>query len=321
MTQQRSGPPPIVFILIFLLLAGGGYWWFFQRQPAPSGVATAPGQPTGNVPPQQAPNAAPQPVGTAPPPPPAANTFSPPTNVPSGTTVTIDGSTSMVSINESLKTAFQQQFPGTTVSTSANGTENGLQALSNGQADIAAISRPLTPQEQNQGLAAIPVANDAIALVVGVGNPFGQGLSRQQAVSIFTGQISNWSQIGGPDKPIRVINRPPESGTRQAFQELVLGGGNFGNTPNITTMERDATTPMLREVGDDGIGYATAAQILNQSTVRVVAIDGLTPAASQYPYQRILYYVYRNPPTPEVSAFLGFVGSPSGQQAILTAGS
>ncbi|MDC0835589.1 phosphate ABC transporter substrate-binding protein [Geitlerinema sp. CS-897] len=312
MTQPRSGPPPIVFILIFLLLAGGGYWWFFKRQTAPSGVTTAPAQ--------QAPNAAPDRVTTAPPPPPTPNAFSPPTTVPSGTTVTIDGSTSMVSLNENLKTAFQAQFPGTTVSTRATGSDNGIQALLNGQADLAAVSRPLTPQEQNQGLVAVPVADDAIALVVGVGNPFGQGLSQQNVVDIFTGQMTNWSQIGGPDKPIRVINRPPESGTRQAFQELVLQGGNFGNTPNITTMERDATTPMLRELGDDGIGYATAAQIFNQSTVRVVAIDGLTPAAAQYPYKRTLYYAYQNPPTPNVSAFLGFVASPPGQQAIATAG-
>ncbi|MBP0005630.1 MAG: phosphate ABC transporter substrate-binding protein [Cyanobacteria bacterium SBC] len=306
MSQQRSGPPPIVYISIVLLLAGGGYWWFFKRSTAPPNTSTT------------APS---QTVETNPPPPPAPATFSPPTTVPSGTTVNIDGSTSMVSISENLKNSFQAQFPGTIVNTNASGSDNGIRALLAGQIDIAAVSRPLTPSEQNQGLVAVPIATDAIALVVGVGNPFGQGLTQQQVVSIFTGQITNWSQIGGSDKPIRVINRPPQSGTHQAFRDIVLQGGNFGSTPNITTMEQDATTPMLRALGGDGIGYATAAQILNQSTVRVVAIDGLTPTAAQYPYRRTLYYVYKNPPAPNTSAFLGFISSPQGQQAIVTSGS
>ncbi|MGB3239123.1 MAG: phosphate ABC transporter substrate-binding protein [Geitlerinemataceae cyanobacterium] len=309
MSQTRSGPPPIFYILIFLLLAGGGYWWFFMRKP----VALAPTTPTPNSP------TAPIPVPDANPPS-AINPFPIPTDVASGTTVRIDGSTSMVTINQNLKNAFEAQFPGTSVITEAKGSETGITAIQSGSADLAAISRPLNSPEQSSGLIAVPVMTDAIALVVGVGNPFGQGLTQQQVVGIFQGQITNWSEIGGPDKPIRVINRPAVSGTHQAFRELVLGGGDFGTTPNIATMERDATTPMLQSLGDDGIGYATAAQIRNQSTVRMVAVDGLTPAAANYPYTRTLYYAYKNPPGPAVAEFLGFVGSPSGQGAIANAG-
>lgn len=307
MTQKKSGPPPIVYILIFLLLAAGGYWWFFMRRSRAPQTATNPAQTATNAPNAQtaAPNAAP-----------ATATFSPPTSVPSGTTVQIAGSTSMVAINQALKTQFESQFPGTTVTAQAEGTSRGIEALLAGNADVAAASRPLTPEEQNRGLATIPVAADAIALVVGVENPFGQGLTRSQVVGIFTGQITNWSDIGGPNQTIQVINRPPVSGTHQAFKELVLGGSEFGNTPNITTMQRDATTPMLRALGDSGIGYATYDQIANQKTVRIVAVDGLTPQAANYPYKRTLYYVYQTPPSPAVEAFLGFVNSPQGQQAI-----
>lgn len=309
MSQTRSGPPPIFYILIFLLLAGGGYWWFFMRKPA--AVSPTAGTPNSSTAPIPVPNANP---------PSATNSFPPPTAVASGTTVRIDGSTSMVTINQNLKNAFELQFPGTRVITEAKGSETGITALQSGSADLAAVSRPLNSQEQNSGLIAVPVTTDAIALVVGVGNPFGQGLTQQQVVGIFQGQITNWSEIGGPDKPIRVLNRPVVSGTHQAFRELVLGNGNFGTTPNITTMERDATTPMLQSLGDDGIGYATAAQIRNQTTVRMVAVDGLTPAAANYPYRRTLYYAYKNPPSPAVSAFLGFVGSQPGQAAIASTG-
>ncbi|MGC9524822.1 MAG: phosphate ABC transporter substrate-binding protein [Limnospira sp.] len=298
---KRSGPPPIVYILIFLILAGVGYW-FFAKQSAE--------EIQGNAPTPLAP--APPP----PPPPPDALVFTPPASVPAGTAVSIDGSTAMVTINQNLKSGFEAKFPGTTVNTQATGSDKGIEAVLNGQANIAAVSRPLTPQEQNQGLVAVPVALDQIAVVVSADNPYRRGLTSDQVRGIFTGQITNWSAVGGPDAPIRVLNRPPVSGTHQVFQELALGGQNFGNTPNITTLPRDETTGMLRQLNQDGIGYATDAQVANQQTVRVVPIDGLTPEAADYPYRRQLSYVYQTPVTPEIQAFLGYVTSPEGQQAL-----
>ena len=82
------------------------------------------------------------------------------------------------------------------------------------------------------------------------------------------------------------------------------------------TMERDATTPILRALETDGISYATYAQVANQQTVRIIAIDGLTPEANNYPYQRVLYYAYREPASLEVEAFLGYALSSQGQKAI-----
>ncbi|NEP45473.1 MAG: phosphate ABC transporter substrate-binding protein, partial [Okeania sp. SIO2H7] len=159
-------------------------------------------------------------------------------------------------------------------------------------------------------------ALDKIAIVVGVNNPFNGGLTSDQVRGIFQGQITNWSQVGGPNSLIRVINRPTVSGTHQAFKEMVLDGGNFGSSSNITTMERDATTPMLRVLGDDGIGYATYAQVANQQTVRSLPIDGSLPNSATYPLSRQLFYVYKNPPTQGVRDFLGYATSPQGQQGI-----
>ena len=301
--SQRSGPPPIVFILLFLGLLGGGYWWFFMRNPAPNLTTT---QPESNSPAGE----------TTTPTTATSGAFPLPKTVASGTTVKIDGSTSMVTINQSLKNGFEKQFPGTKVEAVGNGTDKGIQDLLAGKVDIAAASRPLTAQEQGQGLKAVTVTQDAIALIVGTGNPFKQGLTSSQIADIFLGKINNWSAVGGASASIRVINRPAISGTHQAFKELVLKKAEFGTTPNITTLQRDATTPLIQALGTDGIGYATFAQVANQTKARVLSVDGLTPDAGNYPYQRSLYYVYKDPASAGVQAFLGYATSPQGQQAL-----
>lgn len=301
MSQKNETTVLVLALLITAALLAGGFWWFTRS----SGVNL------GNVSQNNNTNNPNQPQ--------SAQTFVPPTTVPSGTIVRLDGSTSMVQINQALKTTFEQQFPGTTVNTQARGSDRGIQDLIAGNIDLAAVSRPLTFQEQTQGLVAVPITEDAIAIVVGDKNPFRKGLTRAQVERIFQGQITNWSEVGGQPGTIRVINRPPISGTHQAFKELVLKGGNFGTAPNITTLERDATTPLLQALGTDGIGYATYAQVANQRTVRTVAVDGLTPEAGNYPYQRTLFYVYKQPASPQVQAFLGYANSEKGKSSIASA--
>ena len=303
---QRNGIPPIVFILILLLLGGAGYWFFVMRkQPAPTVTNTqSPGE-QATIPSEEAP------IGTG-----VTSPFPLPTTVAGGTVVRIDGSTSMVKINQNLKNGFERQFPNTNVATSAQGSGQGIQNLLAGNVDIAASSRPLKPQEKAQGLEAIPVALDKIAVVIGINNPFNKGLTSQQLKGIFQGQITNWSQVGGPNSLIRVINRPPVSGTHQVFKEIVLNGEDFGNTPNISTMDRDATTPLLRALGNDGIGYATYEQVENQQTVRSLPIDKDLPRSATYPLSRQLYYVYKKSPSQAAKDFLGYATSAQGQQAI-----
>jgi phosphate transport system substrate-binding protein len=302
---SRKGPPPIVF----LLLGIGALWLLFTQLPKLLGSRPSlPAIPAG----ASLPGGGGIGIGPGN----LAQRFPRQASVPAGTTIGIDGSTSMVLINEALKTSFLNTYPGTVVNTAATGSDNGIQALLAGRVNLAAISRPLTAAEQSQGLEAVPVARDRIAIVVGASNPFRRSLSSSQLQQIFRGEISNWSSIGGPDRPIRVLNRPSVSGTNQAFRELVLGGGDFGKTPNITTLDRDATTPLLRLLGSDGISYATFDQVADQQTARVVAIDGSMPDADSYPFQRSLYYVYRKPIDPAVNAFLGFVFSADGQSRI-----
>ena len=322
MSQKNETLPLILALLVTGAILGGGWWWFNSRS-ASDGQATAPatdsnlannpsGSPSINVPQPNLPRPNfPQSNNNV-----NSPSFAFPSNIPAGTNIDVNGSTSMVQINQAIKGGFEREFAGTTINTNARGTGVGLQLLQEGSIDIAAISRPLTNAEKAQGLNAVPIAKDAIAIVVGARNPFRRGMSQQQAQSIFQGQINSWSQLGGNSSTIRVINRPPISGTRQVFQEVVLNGSNFGTGANFTTMERDATTPILRALNTDGISYATYAQVANQQTVRTVAIDGLTPEASNYPYSRVLYYAYQEPISSEVAAFLGYVQSSQGQAAI-----
>jgi len=309
MSQKNEATILIAALAITGAIVAGGGWWLWNRFQGGGTVTPPVSQNQGNGG-----------TETLPPPnqPQASNTFTEPKQVAAGTTIKIDGSTSMVNINEALKTTFQQTYPGTVVETDAQGSDRGIVNLILGKIDLSASSRPLTPEEQGQGLAAVPIANDAIAVIVGEANPFQKSLSLPQLQDIFSGQMNNWSQVGGPNQPIQVINRPSESGTRQIFQSLVLQDRAFGQGNNFQTLDRDATTPIIRALGSNGISYATYVQVENQQTARIVPIDGTLPTEQTYPLRRQLYYVYKTPPSPSIEAFLGFATSPKGQLAIAT---
>lgn len=322
---NKTGPSPVLYFVTFLILAAVGYWFLSSQEQSAQITPNAPIAPQGEAPAtsESSTSTPASPATSALPPAPLASTpanrytFSLPASVPGNTSVRIDGSTSMVTINQNLKQGFERQYAGTNILTVANGTERGIQALQQGNADLAAISRSLTPQEKAQGLAVVAIASDRIALVVGIENPYTGGMTQEQVRQIFQGEITNWQEIAGPAGPIQVLNRPSISGTHQAFQEIVLNGGNFGNSPNITTLPRDETTGMLRQLGRNGIGYATFSQVANQQTVKTLPIDGMMPDHPNYPLQRVLSYAYQQPPNPAVQAFLGYATSPQGQQAML----
>lgn len=235
--------------------------------------------------------------------------------LPSGTKVRINGSTSMVRINKMLKELIEARCPGSVVETASNGSDVGIQQVSAGQVDIAAVSRPLSAQEQAKGLIANFVKRDAIAVVVGKQNPFTQGLTTAQVADIFKGNITDWLAVGGKSGTISVINRPSVSGTRHALGELVFNNAEFGTTPNITTYPTDETTPILKKLQADGISYGSYAQV-NQQSVRVVPIDGLMPDSQQYPLRRQLSYIYREPMSPTVKTFMDFLQSAEAQEII-----
>jgi phosphate transport system substrate-binding protein len=245
-----------------------------------------------------------------------APAFPAPVEVPSGTELRINGSTSMERINAALVERFENQFPGTAVDVAYDGTDQALQAVLNGDTDLAAIGRALTEQERSQGLVEVPVARHKIAVFTGASNPFNGSLTVEQFAQIFRGEITDWSQVGGSPGAIRFIDRPETSDTRRAFQRYP----SFQTTPftasgNAQQVE-DTTQAVVAVLGDDGIGYAIADQVIGNPGLRIVPMYDTLPDDPSYPFSQPLNYVYREEASPAVQAFLGYATAPENQQAV-----
>jgi phosphate transport system substrate-binding protein len=246
--------------------------------------------------------------------------FQLPSALPAGTTMRVDGSNSMTVINEALKQRFEEKFPGTTVNLAANGTVDALKALVDGKVDLAAIGRALTDAEKAQGLKQVLMDREKIAIVVDADNPFKGSLTAEQFAQMFRGEITNWSQVGGPNTPIRFVDRPESSDTRQALRQYpVFKAAPFVAGSNVTQVAQDDTAMVVQELGQDGISYAIANQVLNQSNVTVLPMHQTLPSDPRYPYSQPLGYVYKGDANSGVQAFLGFATSAPGQEVLATA--
>ncbi|MDF5716610.1 MAG: DUF4912 domain-containing protein [Rhizonema sp. NSF051] len=244
-----------------------------------------------------------------------------PTSLPSGTTVKVDGSSSMKVINEALSKQFEQKYAGTKVDLASNGTDKALAAIQRGDINIAAVGRPLTNQEKAKGLVATPVSREKIAIIVGSDNPFQKNLTFEQFSKMFRGEITDWSQIGGAPGKIRFIDHPDYSDTRQSLSTYdIFNKAPFKTGANATRLTEDDTVAIVRELGKDGISYAIADQVINLPSVRVIPMHKTMPNDPRYPYSQPRSYVYRQEAAkPGILAFLGFATSASGQEIVAAA--
>lgn len=235
------------------------------------------------------------------------------TDVPSGTTVKIDGSSSMSATNQELKQRFEQQSPSTEVKVEYQGTDAALQSVLDGQTDLAAVGRTLTAKEKAQDLIVVPQTRRKIAIVVGSENPFTGNLTFEQFAKIFRGEITNWSEVGGPPGAIQLIDRPETSDTRQAFQNYpVFKKAPFKAAASAVKLPQDDSQAMIEKLGTRGIGYAIADQVTSKSGVRIVPMHKTLPTDPRYPFSQPLAYVYKGPdPNPAVRAFLGYAAAPT----------
>ncbi len=240
-----------------------------------------------------------------------------PASVPAGTSVNIDGSASMTLINESLKARFEERYPGSQLTFAAGGTDAALQALLAGDLDLVAVGRDLTQAERDQGLVEVPLSREKIAIIVGADNPFAGDLTFEQFARIFRGEITDWSQVGGAPGPIRFIDRPAFSDTRQSLSNYsVFQAAPFQTGSNAEQVATDDTAAVVQALGVDGISYAIANQVLNRSDVKIVPMHQTLPTDPRYPFSQPRGYVYRGTPTLPVQAFLGFATSEPGQAAL-----
>nr|RNJ64742.1 MAG: DUF4912 domain-containing protein [Leptolyngbya sp. IPPAS B-1204] len=248
---------------------------------------------------------------------PSPTSFPLPESLPEGATVKVDGSTSMTVVNEALKDRFQQRYSGSTVELAANGTDQALQALQNGDITVAAVGRPLTDAEKAQGLVEVPINRGKIAIIVGPENPFQGDITFDQFARIFRGEITDWSQLGGQPGPIRFVDRPDFSDTRKSLSNYaVFQSAPFETGPNTTQVATDETAAVIQELGRDGISYAIADQVLNQSNVKIIPMHQTLPDDPRYPFSQPRGYVYKETPDSVGQAFLGFATSAPGQEVV-----
>lgn len=254
------------------------------------------------------------------------------TSLPNPSVLTIDGSVTMVRAIKQLQIAFLSLNPSLPVTYGIpygkpNGSDAGIKNLIDGKVLMAASSRQLKPEEVQAGVVGVPVAKDALAVTVGIDNPYKGGLTMAQLKGIYQGQITNWLQVGGPNVPIKVINRSLNSDTYAFFQDAVLLGESFApDGINFKTFQQDGITPILRALGKDGISYSTISEIENQKDVRIVLIEGISPTNksaiknASYPISRVDYLVAPQKTSPATKQFIDFAISAQGQQIIKRAG-
>jgi len=242
-----------------------------------------------------------------------APVFPIPDQLPANATLTLDGSSSMVLVNQGFQRQMLKRFPNLTIQQNTSDAHTALENLRRGEVDVVALGRRLTEEERAQGLVEVPISREKIALIVGPQNPFSGGLTLDHLAPIFYGEISNWAALGGPDLPLRFVDRPASSDTRQSLGQYP-GFAEKGLTPGptVSPVAEDSTDAVIAALGNDGIGYAVVSQVQGRGDVRLLSVDGVPPTNGAYPYSQSRVYVYNgNNPSPSALAFLGVVNTPA----------
>jgi len=247
----------------------------------------------------------------------AAKTYQAPASLPDNTNLRVDGAASMAKITEAVTSQLQTQYKGLKIDQTLNGTDAALKALNEGKVDIAAINRPLTAAEKQQGLVEVPVSRNKIALIVSSNSPFKGDITIDQFAGIAEGKITNWSQVDpSVSGPVRLVDRPLDSDIRKSFgQYRAFQTGALPGT-DVKQVGADNTDAVIKALGTDGIGYAIADQVANREDVRILSMYGTLPTNPKYPFSQPLGYAYKGQPSPAVQAFLGYATQPGAQAAI-----
>ena len=187
--------------------------------------------------------------------------------------ISMVGSTSMEKLANALSEAFMEEYPEVTVTAEFVGSGAGIEAVTNGTADIGNSSRSLKDEEKAAGVVENVVAIDGIAVCVDPANEVAN-LTKEQLTNIYNGTVTNWKEVGGADEPIIVIGREAGSGTRGAFEELVdlKDACKYAN-------ELDSTGAVIAKVASTpgAIGYASLDAL--DDSVKALSLEGVEATA------------------------------------------
>lgn len=188
-------------------------------------------------------------------------------------TVSMAGSTSMEKLANATAESFMAKYPGVTVTAEFTGSSAGVEAVTAGSVDIGNASRALKDAEKEAGIVENIVAIDGIAVVVDPANTV-VDLTKEQLISVYTGETKNWIELGGADAPIVVVGREASSGTRSAFEELLEI-----EDACVYASELDSTGAVIAKVAatPGAIGYVSLDAI--NETVVAVSLEGVAANA------------------------------------------
>lgn len=237
-------------------------------------------------------------------------------------TISLNGSTSMEKVANALKEGFMTANPGVTVQVEFTGSGTGIQAVADGTTDIGNSSRALKDEELANGLVENVVAIDGIGVIVNNGVTVSD-ITAEELAKIYTGEIKDWSELGGEKQPIVVVGRESGSGTRSAFEELL-------EVEDLCAyaQELDSTGGVLSSVANTNgaIGYVSLDVI--DDTVSTMAIDGVEATeenivAGNYLLSRPFVMATKGEISEQnelVQAFFEYIGSEEGQAIIKKVG-
>lgn len=188
-------------------------------------------------------------------------------------TVATDGSTSMETVIGMLGEAFSEANDGVTFTYNPTGSGSGITAALEGTCDIGLSSRNLKDEETAEGLEQTVLCYDGIAIVVNSANAVTE-LTLDQIAQIFSGEITNWSEVGGADATIVVIGREAGSGTRDGFESVTDTEDACVYSQELTSTGAVITAVQSNEAA---IGYASMASA-DPDEVGIIAVDGVTPS-------------------------------------------
>lgn len=236
-------------------------------------------------------------------------------------TVATDGSTSMEKVIGALGESFQMKYEGMVFTYNPTGSGSGITAAAEGTCDIGLSSRYLKDEEKELGLQETVLAIDGIAVVVNPANGV-DDLTMQQIADIYTGTITNWSEVGGADAEIVVIGREAGSGTRDGFESIT-------GTKDACVLRQELTSTgdVIATVGsnENAIGYASLASV--NDNVTAIKVDGVAPSTEtvldgSYAIQRPFVLVTRTdtPLSASAQAFMDYALSEEANAVIEGAG-
>ena len=234
-------------------------------------------------------------------------------------TLSMNGSTSMEKVIKAVNGAFMEKNKGVTVNLNLTGSGTGIQEASEGKCDIGNSSRKLKDEEAEK-LDATVVELDGIALVVNPANKL-EDISLEDLAKVYSGEITNWKELGGDDKSIVVIGREDGSGTRDGFESIVMGD----KKPKYA-QELESTGSVINAVAttDGAIGYASLANV--DETVKALKIGGVEATeenvkSGAYEVQRpFICATLKGSDNKLVKAYLDFILSEEGQALVLAQG-